>query len=192
MDNHDEHYRNIEQSGIEPIRIMEELHKRLLLQGVEPEKALNIALAQKHITRAGMKAGNDWGREIEKAINYLTRAKTGEWFDGKYSAELEKRNAKLQKEVTQLKTELKAALNSPALMREREEVLSEKERFNDDDFTVTADQTKMYFNGKTYNAVTGDDCSDCAFYGICIDGLCKGCRPDERRDNTSIVWVEKS
>ncbi len=79
MDNHDSHYRDIEQSGIEPIKIMEELHKRLIVQGVEPGRALNIVLAQKHITRAGLKSGDPWEKDIEKAINYLTRAKTGDW-----------------------------------------------------------------------------------------------------------------
>lgn len=77
---HDEHYRKIESTGIEPIAIMESLIERLIESGFDPARALNVCLAQKHITRAGMKNdNNDVTKEIEKAINYLTRATTGEW-----------------------------------------------------------------------------------------------------------------
>ena len=77
---HDDHYRKIESTGmVEPIVVMENLHDRLLNSGIPANSALNIVLAQKHITRAGMKAGDDWKKDIEKSINYLTRALTGEW-----------------------------------------------------------------------------------------------------------------
>jgi len=36
-------------------------------------------MAQKHITRAGVKKGDDYKKEIGKAINYLNRSITGEW-----------------------------------------------------------------------------------------------------------------
>ncbi len=189
---HDEHYRAIEQNGIEPIRIMEELHGRLLKLGVSADAALNITLAQKHITRAGMKAGNDWSREIEKAINYLTRAKTGEWVDSGSLSRLTERNSKLHNEIAQLKKELDAALNSQALLRDREEVLLERERFNDNDFSVASKQMIMYFNGKVYGAVAGDHCSYCHFYEICGSCVGKQCDAQYRSDKTSVVWVEKS
>jgi hypothetical protein len=75
---HDNHYRNIEKNGTEPIIIMEELHERLInICGAN--EALNITLAQKHITRAGLKSGDDWRKDIQKAMNYLNRALNGEW-----------------------------------------------------------------------------------------------------------------
>jgi hypothetical protein len=76
----DEHYRKIEGgSQTEPIVIMEELAERLAESGVNPRSALCIALAQKHITRAGMKSGDSYTKDINKAINYLHRAVYGEW-----------------------------------------------------------------------------------------------------------------
>lgn len=75
---HDSHYRNIEKSGTEPIVIMEELHGRLIpICGAN--EALNITLAQKHITCAGLKSGDGWRKDIQKAMNYLNRALSGEW-----------------------------------------------------------------------------------------------------------------
>ncbi len=76
----DEHYRAIEEgSQTEPIVIMEELIERLINGGVAPRSALNLAMAQKHMTRASVKAGEGWQKEIQKSINYQTRAITGEW-----------------------------------------------------------------------------------------------------------------
>ena len=76
----DEHYRKIEDgSQTEPIIIMEELCERLTDAGVDPKAVVNIVMAQKHITRASVKSGEDWKKEIQKSINYLTRASTGEW-----------------------------------------------------------------------------------------------------------------
>jgi len=78
--NHDEHYRKIEESGDpEPIVIQESLIERLIIAGVPPRRALDVAMGQKHISRAGQKTNEVWSKEIEKAINYLTRALTGEW-----------------------------------------------------------------------------------------------------------------
>jgi hypothetical protein len=76
----DDHYRNIENnSETEPIIIMEELATRLTSAGVPAKAVTNLVLGQKHITRAGIKKGEDWKKEIQKSINYLTRAVTGEW-----------------------------------------------------------------------------------------------------------------
>jgi len=80
MEKSDEHYRNIENnSAIEPIVIMEELAIRMIKNEVPTESMLNVVLAQKHITRASIKKGENWSKEIQKSINYLTRAVTGEW-----------------------------------------------------------------------------------------------------------------
>jgi len=43
---------------------------------------LALAIAIKHIMRAGLKPGQPWRKDIEKAINYLNRALTGEWLRG--------------------------------------------------------------------------------------------------------------
>jgi len=76
----DSHYREIEENGtIEPIVIMEQLAERMIKNEVPADAIANIILAQKHITRGGNKAGEDWRKEIQKSINYLTRAVTGKW-----------------------------------------------------------------------------------------------------------------
>ena len=75
----DDHYRAIEKDGVEPIVIMEQLAATLDTAKVPTDSALNIVLAQKHITRAGLKDGDEWAKDIQKAINYLTRAVTGGW-----------------------------------------------------------------------------------------------------------------
>jgi len=76
----DVHYRDIENSGDpEPIVIQESLMDRLVKAGVPTRRALDIVMGQKHISRAGVKKGEDWSKEIQKAINYLTRGLTGEW-----------------------------------------------------------------------------------------------------------------
>jgi hypothetical protein len=80
LDKSDSHYRAIEDSSsIEPIVIMEELSSRMTKEGVPAKAITNIVLAQKHITRASVKSGEDWKKEIQKSINYLTRAVTGTW-----------------------------------------------------------------------------------------------------------------
>ena len=43
------------------------------------KKALNASYAQKHIKRAGTKDIAPVDSELEKAENYLHRARTGEW-----------------------------------------------------------------------------------------------------------------
>jgi len=69
---HNEHYKT---KDIEPILVMEQIMALPLDRVV----ALNLALSVKHIMRAGSKKDNDSAKDIDKAINYLTRAKTGEW-----------------------------------------------------------------------------------------------------------------
>lgn len=82
MSNHDNHYRNIEANGlIEPIVRMEST----ICLGLPVEyhaiarRNLNLAMADKHIGRVGQKAGEVEDKELEKAGNYLHRARTGSW-----------------------------------------------------------------------------------------------------------------
>lgn len=77
----DDHYRKMRESnsGIETIVLMELEIEELIANGVPPRSALNIVLAQKHVHRASTKDGEDWCKEINKSINYLTRSTTGEW-----------------------------------------------------------------------------------------------------------------
>ena len=76
MSNHDDHYRD---QKIEPIDIKESLIQRLVDNGVPLLSAVSIYEAQGYITRCSTKEGEPWMKEIDKAINYLTRALTGEW-----------------------------------------------------------------------------------------------------------------
>ena len=70
-----DHYERLAAQEIEPIIVMEAISRR----DIPEAPRLNIALAAKHILRAGHKVGNDWSEEIKKAENYLHRARTGEW-----------------------------------------------------------------------------------------------------------------
>ena len=75
----DEHYREIERTGVEPIEAME----TAILAGIPaPHHAavlrnFNIAMALKYLLRCGSKDTPD--EELRKAENYLHRARTGEW-----------------------------------------------------------------------------------------------------------------
>jgi hypothetical protein len=73
MKTHDEHYRRLD---IEPIEVMEQ---RVRESDVPPIPALNVAIALKYILRAGLKEGQPWEVDIEKAKNHLHRALNGEW-----------------------------------------------------------------------------------------------------------------
>ncbi len=76
----DDHYRNAEKLGHgDPILMQEATIDMLINNGIPPIPAFFIATAQKYIPRAGAKPDEDWKKEIGKAINYLTRAVTGEW-----------------------------------------------------------------------------------------------------------------
>ena len=80
MQKHDEHYRSIEQTGDpEPIIIQESLMERLIEGGVPTRRAYAIVAGQKYISRLCTKNGEDWKKELSKAINYFTRGLTGDW-----------------------------------------------------------------------------------------------------------------
>lgn len=77
---HDDHY---SARNIKPIDVMEDIVKS---PGAAPaDVRLRVALAIKHMMRAGTKTGESWEHDLDKALNYLHRARFGCWFDGKKS-----------------------------------------------------------------------------------------------------------
>jgi hypothetical protein len=70
MNKHDDHYKDFE-----PIEIMEQIVDRV---EVPTKAALSVAYAFKYLSRCGLK--DHWSVDVEKAINFLTRALTGEWY----------------------------------------------------------------------------------------------------------------
>ena len=75
----DDHYREIERVGVEPIEAME----TAILAGIPaPHHAavlrnFSIAMATKYLLRCGSK--DEPEEELRKAENYLHRARTGKW-----------------------------------------------------------------------------------------------------------------
>jgi len=82
MNKSDDHYaaqRAAEAAGsgkIETIKMMESI---ALNTAIPTIPRTNVVLAMKHMNRAGEKAGEDWRKELQKSINYLTRAVTGDF-----------------------------------------------------------------------------------------------------------------
>ena len=78
---HDSHYREMERTATEPIVRMEAEACRDLPQRYHEIARRNLcnALALKHELRAGRKAGEAEGKELEKAANYRHRATEGRW-----------------------------------------------------------------------------------------------------------------
>ena len=72
----DTHYRN---KPIQPIELQEQLMD--FNEEVPPKQRHLIAMASKHIVRAGEKTDNPWEQDIHKAMNYLFRSVTGMWLD---------------------------------------------------------------------------------------------------------------
>jgi len=82
MELHDTHYKR--QNVSEPIEIIEDLmiqhwHKNAL----PPQAAYHIGNALKYLMRAGLKEGQPYHKDLDKALNYITRAKTGKWLGTK-------------------------------------------------------------------------------------------------------------
>lgn len=76
---HDNHYKTMH---IEPFDVMEQRmnsHNKPSHAGPSQKQKLALAIAIKHIMRAGHKTGQPWDKDIQKAMNYLNRALTGEW-----------------------------------------------------------------------------------------------------------------
>ena len=74
--NHDDHYIRMR---IQPVDVQEQI----LAQPSEVEHVArhHIAVAVAYQMRAGMKEGQDWRKDLEKAENYLHRARTGLWIN---------------------------------------------------------------------------------------------------------------
>lgn len=78
MDLHDSHYKRVEVS--EPIEIIEDLmEQHWHRNGIPPKAAYSIGNAIKYLLRAGLKEGQPYKKDLDKAMNYIHRAKEGEW-----------------------------------------------------------------------------------------------------------------
>lgn len=60
----------------ETIEIIEDVVDR---ENIPRPAAFAIGNAIKYLLRVGKKQGEDWQDDVEKAENYLHRARTGEW-----------------------------------------------------------------------------------------------------------------
>lgn len=78
---HDQHYRNLETRGIEPIKAMESVICNGIPESMHPvaRRNLNIAQAIRYLLRAGEKEGQSASKDLDKAANYVHRARTGAW-----------------------------------------------------------------------------------------------------------------
>jgi hypothetical protein len=80
VNHHDPHYRKIESAlGIESTAKLGEVLFELRADTMPDYARLNLDKALKYIIRAGCKDGQSWVKDVDKAINFLTRAKTGRW-----------------------------------------------------------------------------------------------------------------
>lgn len=76
VENHDSHYQRIEKDlGIQPIQAGEFVVAK---EHIPRKPAKNIATAVEYLLRAGDK-GEPWEKDVQKAMNHLHRALTGEW-----------------------------------------------------------------------------------------------------------------
>lgn len=74
---HNPHYTKMD---IEPIDVMEQ-RVASATDVIGEDQNLLLALAIKHCMRAGLKGGQPWEKDIEKAKNYLHRALNGGWLE---------------------------------------------------------------------------------------------------------------
>ena len=76
---HDDHYREVESRGVEPIEVAETIICNQIPEEFHAILKRNYSLAQagKYFMRCGTK--DDPSKELEKAANYLHRARTGKW-----------------------------------------------------------------------------------------------------------------
>lgn len=68
-DNHDSHYKGM---AVESITVQE------AMMGEQSIEFL-LATSVKYIMRAGKKSGEAFDKDLHKAMNYINRARTGEW-----------------------------------------------------------------------------------------------------------------
>ena len=76
FDPHDKHYAEKE---IEPILVIEQVMD--CVSEVPAKSRYAMAQAIRYLMRAGGKVGEDWRKELEKAENYIHRARTGQWIN---------------------------------------------------------------------------------------------------------------
>jgi hypothetical protein len=76
--NYDKHYT---ECRIQPIEVKEMLWSRGSVY-IPSSTAGNIGDAIARLMRIGLKDGEPWEKEVEKAINELYRARYGVWLDG--------------------------------------------------------------------------------------------------------------
>jgi hypothetical protein len=74
MSNHDDHYSKMK---IQPVDVQEQILAQE--SGLTPTQKHHICEAIAYQMRAGLKEGQDWRKDLEKAENYLHRARTGKW-----------------------------------------------------------------------------------------------------------------
>ena len=78
MQKHDSHYQRPD--GIEPIEVIEDLIMRQWQKNCVPPQAMySIGNALKYLLRAGLKEGQPYHKDLDKAMNYIHRAKSGKW-----------------------------------------------------------------------------------------------------------------
>lgn len=66
----------------ETIEYIEHVVENLVKNGIEPKRAYCVGQALKYLsTRLGAKADNPVELDLQKAENYIHRARTGEWID---------------------------------------------------------------------------------------------------------------
>lgn len=76
MEKHDLHYTK---QSIETIDVQEQI--MTIQTNIPPDRRHCLAHSLKYIMRAGIKSGEDWEKDLQKALNYLHRALTGNWID---------------------------------------------------------------------------------------------------------------
>lgn len=74
MSNHDDHYSKM---PIQSVDVQEQILSAE--SGLTPTQKHHICEAIAYQMRAGLKEGQDWRKDLEKAENYLHRARTGKW-----------------------------------------------------------------------------------------------------------------
>lgn len=74
-----------EGAKVETIDFLEEMIKKLLENGIPPERAYDVVCALKYLsTRLGSKDDTPYQLDLLKAENYIHRARTGHWFSKNY------------------------------------------------------------------------------------------------------------
>ncbi len=69
----------------ETIKYLEHVHTRLIENGVDPKRALNVTFALKYLSsRLGAKADSPVELDLQKAENYIHRARTRDWIDPEF------------------------------------------------------------------------------------------------------------